>query len=361
MIQKRIIYCFTLVAFIGLSACSNNSGPNIDPPATGAIIDPAVGGPTQPNQVFIDLSKESQTSVARNAWDLSFYTGTEFRVLLNNSTSTLARSIQKNDLNAVTSADTVGFGAQLNIDAIFGALFGPPPAWLGEAASWSDDPSGDLTKTAIDEVSSVANDNPVYIVNRGKNPDGSPRGWMKIRTLRNGNGYTLQYAEINASSFQELNVSKSDGIDFVAVSFETGIITTIPDRNDWDFVFTIFTDLLTVGPATSIPYAIRDYVISNRNGVEVALVDVAGEITYDNFAYGQIGNVDFSTELDAIGNGWRNVAQPGSTIETGVKEGVFYLVKDTEGNYYKLRFTRLVDAQTGERGNPQFQYDLLEE
>ncbi|OEK04005.1 hypothetical protein BFP71_10940 [Roseivirga misakiensis] len=346
---------------MGLCACSNDSGPSIDPPASGAIIDPAVGGPTQPNQVFIDLSKESQTSVARNAWDLGFYTGSDFRVILNNSSSTLARPIQKVELNDVSAADTVGFGVQLNIDAIFGALFGPPPVWLPEAKTWSDDPSGDLTKTAIDEISDTAEDNPVYIINRGKNPDGSPRGWMKVRTLRNGEGYTLQYAEINATSYQELNVSKRDDIDFVAVSFDTGIITTIPERNDWDFAFTIFTDLLTVGPGTSIPYAIRDYVISNRNGVEVAQVEVTGEIGYDNFSYGQIGSVDFSTAISAIGNGWRNVAQPGSNIETGVKEGIFYVVKDTSGNYYKLRFTRLVDAQSGERGNPQFQYDLLEE
>ena len=53
--------------------------------------------------------------------------------------------------------------------------------------------------------------------------------------------------------------------------------------------------------------------------------------------------------------------KPGSNIETGIKNDIFYVVKDAGGNYYKLRFTRLVDAQSGERGNPQFQYDLLEE
>ncbi|OEK02156.1 hypothetical protein BFP97_11755 [Roseivirga sp. 4D4] len=361
MIQKRVTYCLAVIALIAMTACSNDDTPTIDPPATGAIIDPSVGGPEQPNQVFIDLSKESQTSVARNSWDLGFYTGADFRVILNNSASTLARSIDKNDLNDVTAADTAGFGAQLNIDAIFGALFGPPPAWLFSAATWSDDPSGDLTKTAIAEVSATADDNQVYIVNRGKNPNGSPRGWMKIRALRSSNGYTLQYAEINATDYQELTIAKNDEVDFVPVSFDNGIISTVPEKNEWDFTFTIFTSLLPVSTDISIPYAIRDYILINANRVEVAMVEITAGTTYEDFAIGGIGALDFSTEVATIGSGWRNVAQPGSNIETGIKDDIFYVVKDAGGNYYKLRFTRLVDAQSGERGNPQFQYDLLEE
>ncbi|MFT6871199.1 MAG: hypothetical protein ACJAVN_000196 [Roseivirga sp.] len=359
MIQKRVIYCLAIIGLIGINACSNDDIQTIDPPAIGAIIDPEVGGSNQPNQVFIDLSGDSQTSVPRNAWDLGFYTGTDFRVVLNNSASTLARSIDKDDLNAVTAEDTIGFGAQLNIDAIFGALFGPPTTWLSSAASWSDDPSGDLSKTAIAEVSATAKDNRVYIVNRGKNPDSSARGWMKIRVLRSSNGYTLQYAEINATSFQELSITKNNAYDFIPVSFDNGMISSFPEKNEWDLVFTVFTDLLQVDANISIPYAIRDYVLINANSVEVAAVEITSEVTYEDFAIGSIGSLDFSSEVAAIGSGWRNVAQPNSNLETGVKEDVFYIIKDTAGNYYKLGFTRLVDAQTGERGNPQFQYDLL--
>lgn len=359
MIQKRVIYCLAIIGLIGMSACSNDDTPEIDPPATGAIIDPAVGGPTQPNQVFIDLSEEEQTSVARDIWDLGFYAGDDFRVLLNNAASTLARPIDKNDLNAVTAEDTLGFGAQLNIDAIFGALFGPPAAWLASTASWSDDPSGDLSKTAIAEVSATADDNVVYIVNRGKRPDGSPRGWMKVRVLRNSNGYTLQYADINATNFQELSVPKNDAFAFVPISFENGIISSVPQKSEWDLVFTVFTDLLQVDATTAIPYAIRDYVLINTNGVEAAPVEITEVVTYEDFTIGAIGSLDFSTDVAAIGSSWRNIAQPNSDLETGVKEEVFYVIKDVAGNYYKLRFTRLLDAETGERGNPQFQYDLL--
>lgn len=359
MTQKRIVYCLAVFGLVGFVSCSNDDTPQIDPPAEGAIVTPNVGGSNQPNQVFIDLSTEIQSAIGRDTWDLGFYSGSEFRVVLNNSASTLARSIDKNDLNEVTAADTAGFGAQLDIDAIFGSLFGPPPPWLSEAASWTDHPSGDLSQTAITEVSTNAGDNLVYIVNRGKNPDGSQRGWMKIRVIRNGSGYTLQHAAINATSFEEISITKDESFDFVHVDFDNGTTTVVPEKANWDFAFTVFTNLLPIDATTSIPYAFKDYILVNGSRVEVAKVDIMAEVTYEDFAIGSIGALDFSTEVISIGSGWRTVAQPGSGQETGVKADIFYVIKDTADNYYKLRFTRLVDPVSGERGNPQFQYDLL--
>ncbi len=359
MIQKRLFFFLALIGFVGFSACSDDDTPSVDPPATGSIVDPNVGGENQPNQVFVDLSTTTQTSVSRNSWDLGFYTGTEFRVILNNSASALARAIDATDLDAVTAADTVGFASQLDIDAIFGALFGPPPAWLPEAASWTDDPSGDLTKTAIAEVNATASNNQVYIINRGKNPDGTQRGWMKIRVIQNSGGYTLQYASIGASTFSELDITKNTDFDFVFVNLDNGMVSVAPEADDWDFSFTVFTNLLQVDATTSIPYAFKDFILTNANRVDVATVEITSDITYENFAFGSIASLEFSNSATAIGSGWRTVAQPGSGQETGVKDDIFYVIKDTGDNYYKLRFTRLVDATSGERGNPQFQYELL--
>ena len=75
--------------------------------------------------------------------------------------------------------------------------------WLG-----ADHPDGDLTKTAIAEISESDAENQVYIINRGKNPDDSQRGWLKIRVLRNGQGYDLQYAEIDATEFETVTIDQ---------------------------------------------------------------------------------------------------------------------------------------------------------
>ncbi|MCE7993252.1 MAG: hypothetical protein HEP71_14800 [Roseivirga sp.] len=351
--------CLMALASATLWSCGDDDNPQIIPPTASAIINAEVGGPTQPNQVFIDLSAENQTAIARNSWDLAFYNGTEFRVILNNATSALAIALNKTDIAAVSAADTLGLGTQLDIDAIFGALQGPPPAWLGDAASWLDDPSGDLSNTAIEEISQAATSNPVYVLNRGKNPDGSQRGWVKIRVLRNTNDYTLQYAAIASSTFTELNISKNSDFTFSYASVDNGAVSVEPAAESWDLAFTTFTNLLPIGPTTSIPYLFKDFVIQNRNGVELAAVAVETNLSYDSFSFSDIAEQTFTTDIASIGSGWRTVAQPRSPTPTGVKEDIFYVLKDAAGNHYKLRFTRMLNPETGERGFPQLQYDLL--
>ena len=353
------LWLIMLITTLCWSCDDNDDDPTAPPTVTSAVMNANVGGATQPNQVFIDLSTETQTVVNRSSWDLGFANGNDFRVVLNGSVGMLAMAIEATDLNAVTAEDTVGLGAQLDMDAIFNSLFGAPPAWLADVAGWVDDPSGDLDATAIAEVSSSASANQVYIVNRGKNPDGTPRGWMKIRILRDGNGYTLQYAEVSATTFQELNVVKSNDYNFNFVSFDNEIVRVEPAKNSWDIAFTTFTNLLELSPTTSIPYAYKDFVIQNKNGVTVSQVTIDASTTYETFTLADTENLEMSRAITTIGSGWRVVAQPGSTQATGVKEDVFYAIKDPDNNYYKLRFNRMLDPVSGERGFPQVQYDLL--
>src|SRR5690606_16521049 len=100
------------------------------------------GGPQQPNKVFVDLSANRQSYVNRSDWDLGFYMAEgQFRVILNSSSSMMARALDKNNLNDVTAADTIGWGVQLSTDAVFAAVTsGPPPAWIADAIDWIDDP-----------------------------------------------------------------------------------------------------------------------------------------------------------------------------------------------------------------------------
>lgn len=357
--KQYLRLCLTLVAATCLWSCSEDDGPIVIAPTTSAIMNATVGGEEQPNQVFIDLSAETETAVARNSWDLGFYNGTEFRVIINNSTSALTRALVKTDITTVTAEDTLEMGSMLDIDAIFGALQGPPPEWLSEAASWTDSPDGELSGTAIAAVSQSADANPVYILNRGKNPDGTQRGWMKIRVLRSGEGYTLQYADIASAEYNELTVSKTSNTGFSYASLENGLVSVTPTTNSWDLAFTTFTNLIPVGPDTSIPYLYKDFVIQNKANVEMAVVTVTSEVTYEDFAFGAIADQSFSSGITTIGSSWRTVAQPGSGQTTGVKTDRFYVLNDGSDNYYKLRFTRMLNPETGERGYPQIQYDLL--
>lgn len=319
--------------------------------AEQAIMNINGGGPTYPNKVFIDLSANRQTAVDRTSWDLGFFMGDDFRVILNSSVTMMARAIDKTDLNGVTAADTVGFDDVMIVGANATTA----------ALAWIDDPTGDLTKTAIASVSATAAENKVYIINRGaSNPPNDPsqpipsRGWKKIRIIRNGNGYTLQHADIAANSLQEIQITKDNQFNFRYISFENGVVNVEPANDRWDIAWTGFTNSTNLG-AGFIPYYFQDIMLQNRNGVETAELLITNAGTYEAFGENNLAGVAWLTSQIGIGPKWRSGGGPGSA--PAVRSDRFYLVKDVDGNIYKLRFTAL--TQNGERGRPQMEFALV--
>ena len=328
--------------------------------AEQAIMNINGGGSTYPNKVFIDLSANRQFAVNRTTWDLGLYMGDDFRVILNSSNGMMARALNKINLNEVTAADTVGFGSQLSLGAVFAAaLTTPAPAWITEAKNWIDDPSGDLTKTAMASISATDSENMVYIVNRGSGI-GTPAtdlGWKKVRILRNGNGYKIQHADISATVFEEIQVNKNDSFNFIYISFQNGIVTVEPETERWDMAWTGFTNLTPLGPPGSplIPYYFQDVILQNRNGVETAELLISNAGTYEAFGEANLTGVTWLSTQIGIGTKWRSGGGPGAA--PAIRSDRFYLVKDADGNIYKLRFTAL--TQDGERGRPQVEFALV--
>jgi len=306
------------------------------------------GGATFGNKVFFDLSANTQKSVLRTSWDLGFYSGAEWRVILNSSTGTMAKQINKNNLNDVGTADTLGFAE----DEVF-SQENPTT----QSLAYIDYPDGDLSKTAIAEISATETDNKVYIINRGFGV-GTPlplRGWKKIRVIRNtSGGYTLQYADINATSFQTIDIPKNNSYFFNYISFENAAVDVEPEANKWDFAWSYFSNVTDFGTG-EVPYLFQDFISLNRN-VQVAKVMTA-TISYESFAESNLTGLSFSGAQNAIGSDWRNGGGP--STQPSVKTDRFYIIKDSENNYYKLRFTAM--TQNGERGYPAFEYVLVKQ
>jgi hypothetical protein len=316
------------------------------------------GGASYPNKVFIDLSANRQTAIARTSWDLGFYTGDDFRVILNSSNGMMAYALDKTDLATVTNADTAVLRNRLSYEAVFAAITGSPvPTWTAQAVGWIDDPTGDLTKTAIASISATATENKVYIINRG-NGVGSPApalGWKKIRVIRNGSGYTLQHADINAISFSEIQITKNSTYEFQYVNFTAGAVTVEPSRTSWDIAWTHFGNTTNFGSGP-VPYYFPDVILQNRVGVEAVQVLTTAELTYENFSEANIEALVFGAQNQLkIGTTWRNGGGP--TTPATIRTDRFYVIKDADGNYYKLKFTAITTG--GERGKPQIEYALI--
>jgi len=345
------LLCFT-AAF---AACSKDEDPIVTVPASDGstmTLNGLIGaeaGASAGNSVFVDFSTDKQTSVARASWDLGFYSGADFRVILNHSAGATAIALNETDLNKVTAADTIGLVASATLSLGQGAgLFTTIDPVEGNTSAY-------LTGTVIKAISATDADNKVYIVNRGS-AGLTNRGWEKIRVLRSGTGYTLQYAKINETTFKTLAVAKDAAYNFKYASFETGAVTVEPEKAAWDIEW----GLTTYKASATIPYTFSDFVIINFvGGITAAEVIYSGTaanstVAYADFKEANLTGITFVGTRDVIGGNWR-----ATTGTIGVKTDRFYLVKDGAGNIYKLKFISFHASDSGTRGKPVIEYKLV--
>jgi hypothetical protein len=356
--MKQINRFFLVVPFLTLvvlTSCKKDQDPIIViPPSTGSQVElnGLIGnepGSAAGNAVYLDLSTNQSTSVPRAGWDLGFYCGNEFRVILNNTSSAGAKVLAQSDITLAGEADTLGLVLAVN-------QINPLPSDL----VYFDDIAGSLTGTLIPEISATDANNKVVIVNRGAGGGIAPRPWMKIRVLRNASGgYTLQYARITSSTYQTVQIAKDDDFHFKFFSFDNGIINGQPEKAKWDIMWSYSVYQTNFG-AGLVPYNFSDLIavnhLSNVQVKEKVYADVnAAAAAYSSFNRDSVNATTLINGRWTIGSSWRST-QPA----TGAKLDRFYIIKDANGNYYKFKCLSMgVGTDGGTRGKPRFQYDLI--
>ncbi|WP_405604533.1 HmuY family protein [Polaribacter sp. Asnod1-A03] len=360
MTNKFLTFILLATVFSFVS-CNDDDSPTepIVVVIDGAAIAPEVGGPNEPNQVYVDLSTNTTTAVKRDSWDLGFYTGNEFRVTLNGSLYMAVGQLSSTDIDNVSS--TTEEVLELQPKVAVGTFDATNTIYV-------DAPEGTITETAIAEISDTDSNNNVYLLNLGyevgtENPatgsvavTGDSRGWKKIRILKDGSDYVLQYADLDDTTHTEVTITKNTDYNFTFFSFNTETETLVqPEKSSWDLNFTVFTNEIT-GYGS---YGYSDFITNNtKANAQVYMIDTEVDAyTYDTFTLTDVATSNFTTDQRSIGNSWRNGGGPGSL--PSLKDNVFYVVNDTDGNLYKLQFLALTNAD-GERGYPEFIYSLLE-
>jgi len=295
------------------------------------------------NSVFVDLSKDLQNSTLRTGWDLGFYCGSDFRVIINHSTGATAIQLDKTSLSDVTMADVTGLAS------------GSAALDLGTAAISTVDPvTGNFTNYIAGTVwkDVAVSENRVFILNRGVAGNIDARDLMKVLVSRTTNGYQIQYGTIDAALPRSTTVIKDASYNFKFLSFESlATLDVEPAKKLWDIEYTVSTYTNAAG----LPVAAPDFVLINfANGVTAAEIIFGTDQTkdYASFTTANLSGITFSGNKDMIGVKWRTTA--GSTGTTlNINTDRFYLIKDTEGNIYKLKFNG------GLRGKPEIQYALV--
>jgi hypothetical protein len=358
-------FLFLSFTLLTLASCSNddNNTP-VEVPSVGAVLHPTVGGANQPNQVYLDLSSGKSESVNRASWDFGFSSGSDFRVVINGSLKMAVKKLATSDITLVQTSDaavTVVGGANSSSN---GYVDNPTGVLAGAGAGIG---------TAIAEVSATDADNKVYLVNLGlavstttpnvgsTSLDGEARGWKKVRILRSGNGYKIQYADLTSTTFTERTITKDAEFNFSFFRLATGSTVSVePKKAKWDLNFTAFTNYTSAGPGKEVTYGFSDFIVSNlKGGTQVYQVLVADGGTYADFTKVKVIEANFTvsaTDQRAIGANWRVGGGPGSL--PSIKTDRFYVVKDVASNYYKVKFLAMTN-DAGVRGYPTLEYAIL--
>jgi len=357
--------CMTALVFTNCSSDDDNTPTQpITVVIEGAAVAPTVGGPNQQNQVYVDLSTNTTTSVQRDSWDLGFYSGTEFRVVINGSIAMAAAQLTTTDIDAVNSTNQEVVDLQPMVKT---------NTYNQASMQYVDAPNGALNGTAFSAITATDVDNPVYLVNLGYtvgtetpatgsiDTTDDERGWKKVRVLQDGTNYILQYADLDDTTHQEVIIAKNTTYNYTFFSFDaTSEIVIEPTKEAWDLNFTTFTDEVFIGTDSYGPYFYSDFVVTNTKQSTNAYVidtEIQSELSYDNFTLADVDNTQFSDDQRSIGSSWRNSGGPSSS--PSLKDNVFYIIRDTDGNLYKLKFLALFN-EAGERGYPEFVYSLLQ-
>ncbi|CAM4323076.1 type I secretion C-terminal target domain (VC_A0849 subclass) [Pedobacter westerhofensis] len=305
------------------------------------------------NSAFLDFSTNTQTAVVRSSWDLGFYCGTDFRVIINHTVGAAVAVSDKTDLNAVTIADTVALVPRLTLNSDTGDLTTVDPVAPADSAAY-------LAGTAIP---SVPGSSKILILNRGRSTNLGRRNWIKMKITATNSGYSVTWGTItingvvnNNNLYSSFSINKDASYNFRYYSFSSSAVTYEPAKTLWDISYGQSTYKITGNDGITRPVPTTDFMLINFvNGVKAAqLNDDPSGINYANIDSTKLAAITFSGARDVIGVNWRTVALVGNAANSGAIEyntKVFYLIKDRDNSVYAVSF-----AGGGSRGAPIVRY-----
>lgn len=341
----------TGILLLSASACKK------DKPYTAPVIQGSQViemGTDYENQVYVKLSTQTITSRLVSSWDLAFESSGGNAVKVNSGKKAGAYVSTTTDFGSVTTAPSRGFAY--------------------------DDPSGDLSKTAIGAwAENGTSKNLVYIINLGNNPPASANtlGFKKLQVKSFSSGkYTIRFANLDGTEEKTVDIPVNTSKNFTYYSFATGVVDVEPDKNQWDMVF-VGATVPGGGPPGS--YVVSPSVMTNRyNGIKTAVDNPASDLagsddpnadinTYasSNSRYAGITKADaagmeYADDVMTIGGTWKQILTPHSSGIYKIYDWKTYIVKDNEGRYFKIKFTGFKNLTTGAVGYPSFEYQELQ-
>lgn len=328
---------FSLISLFLLTSCFKEDE-MVTPHDPGDVLTAvAEMGQLYDRTVFYDLGTASAVlETGKMEWDLAFEsTSGGWRILLNTTRFMKVAPSGVYDLNEVS--DTVGL------------------RWRFDKSDGNPDSTGFGTWFDVNGEDTLTNAE-VYVVDLGFTSTGVALGLRKLQIIDfQDDKYVIRYAKMNGTDLREAVVMKDPGMPLVFYSLINHKMTegVWPQSGSWDLWFTQYTTLLFTNEGDPYPYIVTGVLSNIRDGVEVA-VDTLRDFQDIDFDFAQ--ELEYSNAADRIGYDWKWYDFNATSYT--VLPGINYLVRTTEGLYFKLRFIGFYNDQ-GEKGFPTFEFQQL--
>lgn len=180
------------------------------------------------------------------------------------------------------------------------------------------------------------------------------KAFCKLKFLMvNDSAYRFEFAGMDNSGRTEVTVKKNPEYNYLYYSIDKKDTVLIePEKNLWDILFTQYTTTLYTDAGVPTPYIVRGVYLNPFN--VAAMLDSTTK-------YALLGSQNLlpdklSTVQDFIGYSWKSVEinQSANTANYAVRKNYSYIIRDTKGEFYKLRFLSYV-SDSLKVGYPMFE------
>jgi hypothetical protein len=164
--------------------------------------------------------------------------------------------------------------------------------------------------------------------------------------------YRFKYANLDGSNFNDIYIKLDTSYNNIFFNFDKKDTLIIePPKSKWDLLFSQYTTTLFTDAGVAVPYFVRGTLI-NPYKVTAAVDSVQN---YSNIQLTSIQDFNFSSDRDIIGYNWKSVEvnEQTNTANYAIRNNYNYIIKDTEDNYFKIKFISFYNS-TKIPGYPTF-------
>jgi len=335
-IKYRILFVLTAVSFL-LSACFKEDEP-IYPPPPGEETVYTFEKSIYDFHSYFDFSSDTTTAISVNdTWQVEFGTAADSWEIRVNSSAYY---------QVYPTGDTAFYGIPSVTDAqkyIFDMSNGNPDS--SAFSSWLDRTVNPALPTRE-----------VFLIGQYDGIKVKPKWKLRIESV-NDTSFIFTQASFPSGPSVTVSLPKEKSVSYLQYNLASqSLVKNEPVLTEWDLLFTQYGTILYDNTGVPTPYFVRG-ILLNPYQVEASLdtLHAFEEITYD-----LIKDYPFSHVRDVIGHEWKDVKvdQVSNTAEYFVNTKLNWLIKDTEGFIYKMRFIEFYNS-LAEVGYTTIEYQRL--